>query len=383
MAEQSEAQEKTIDPTPKRLQDAKEEGQILTSKELFVFTSAMSGFLCILLFLFLSDMIFGGWIKMFDWGAYVSSSADLYSKIQSTFEFVLMNVLIVALPLLVITLATQFMLGQGLNFSTKALSFKGNRIDPVQGFKRMFSIKSLVEMGKAVLKVILLVSVAALVIYYEMETVSNTIYLSHWEAISVVFWIFLKALGALSIVLLAIAILDVIWQRHQWLKQLKMTPQELKDESKQTEGSPEVRARIRQMQREVVQRAQEQRAALENIPEATAIITNPTHFAVAIKYELGTSSAPTIVAMGKGQIALEIIDRGNKADVYVLESPILARALYFTGQIGKEIAEELYTAVATVLAFIYRIGRGEKIDEPELEIPQNMLFDENGKTADG
>ena len=158
-----------------------------------------------------------------------------------------------------------------------------------------------------------------------------------------------------------------------------MTIKEVKDEHKDTDGSPEVKQRIRKLQNEISNRAATQTAALENVKDASAIITNPTHFAVAIKYEVGESGAPVILAMGRGMIAEKIIKLAGDNNITVFQSPLLARALYFTGEIGKEISENLYSAVASVLAYIFKIERGEETDYPNFEIPDEMAFDEYGK----
>ena len=177
-----------------------------------------------------------------------------------------------------------------------------------------------------------------------------------------------------------IAIFDFIWQKYQHVEKLKMTIKEVKDEHKDTDGSPEVKQKIRKLQNEIANRAATQSAALDDVKDASAVITNPTHFAVAIKYEVGSEGAPIILAMGRGMIAEKIIKLADENKVTVFQSPLLARALYFTGEIGKEISENLYSAVASVLAYIFKIERGEETDYPEFEIPENMSFDEYGKT---
>tara|TARA_B100000575_G_C22587466_1_gene369248 strand:- start:36 stop:518 length:483 start_codon:yes stop_codon:yes gene_type:complete len=158
-----------------------------------------------------------------------------------------------------------------------------------------------------------------------------------------------------------------------------MSRQELKDEHKQTEGSPEVRAKIRRMQMETSQNAAKQREALEDVSNATAIITNPTHFAIALRYVVGEVGAPKVLAMGRGKVAEEIISRGEKANVTVFRSPLLARALYFTSEIGEEISDRLYNAVAVALAYIYRIDNGEFIEEPDIDIPAELQLNEHGQ----
>jgi flagellar biosynthetic protein FlhB len=183
----------------------------------------------------------------------------------------------------------------------------------------------------------------------------------------------------LLVMLAVVALLDFLWQRHTHIKKLKMSKQEQKDEHKQTDGSPEVKAKIRRMQMESSANAARQQAALEDVPNATAIITNPTHFAVALQYDVGSSNAPKILAMGRGKIAEMIIERGNESKITIFQSPLLARALFFSGDIGAEIPEMLYQAVAVVLAYIYRVDRGENLERPDVELPKDMRFDEFGR----
>ena len=147
-----------------------------------------------------------------------------------------------------------------------------------------------------------------------------------------------------------IAAIDYFWQRHQHIESLKMTRQEQKDEFKQTEGSPEVKQKIRQKQIEASMASAAQRKSVDNVSNATAIITNPTHFAVALRYIVGEPGAPEVVAMGRGNVAKDIINKGKEENITVYRSPLLARALFFTSDIGKEISEKLYNAVAVALA---------------------------------
>ena len=181
------------------------------------------------------------------------------------------------------------------------------------------------------------------------------------------------------IALAAIAAIDYFWQRHQHIESLKMTRQEQKDEFKQTEGSPEIKQKIRQKQMEASMDSAKQRKSVENVSNATAIITNPTHFAVALKYIVGEPGAPEVVAMGRGIVAQDIIKKGKEKNITVYRSPLLARALFFTSEIGKEISEKLYNAVAVALAYIYKIDKGEILDEPYIDIPEDLRFNENGQ----
>ena len=175
-----------------------------------------------------------------------------------------------------------------------------------------------------------------------------------------------------------IAILDWTYQKYNFLKSLRMNRQDLKDESKETEGSPEVKAKIRRLQYQISQKAAKQAESIENVSEASAIIVNPTHFAVALKYEVGSLGAPKVLAMGRGVIAEKIIEKGKEEKIHIFRHKLLARALYFTSDLGQEISDKLYTAVAVALAYIYKINNGEDIVEPDIEVPYDLQFNEDG-----
>ena len=292
--------------------------------------------------------------------------------------FIIITGLVIGILVVIVVIGTQLAVG-GLNFAPKALNFKGNRLSPIQGFKRMFGPKGLMELAKSILKVVLLFGLVTAVIFARLPDVLQLTSRDLVTATVASLLNFPFLLGALLIILAIIAMIDYFWQRHVHIQSLRMTKQEVKDEYKQTEGSPEVKAKIRRMQMETAANAGRQQAALSDVPEATAVITNPTHFAVALKYEVGTSEAPRILAMGRGNMAQQIIDRAKEANVTVFRSPLLSRALFFTGEIGAEIAEQLYQAVAIVLAYLYRVDNGEILEEPEVEIPKDLQFAENGK----
>ena len=378
MAEENQGgQEKTEEPTQQRLQKAAEDGNLLTSKELMVFTTLAMGFL---LFLTLSPFFhigLGAWAKLFVIDTAENLDTASLAKVRYGFWLVILATLIVGIPLMIITVLSQLAIG-GLNYSNKAFSFKPGKINPIAGLKRIFSAKGLVELGKAVLKVVLLFATGAIVILLELPEIMPLSQSSLGQGLSRVWETYPLLLGAMLIALLVIGLIDYAWQRHTHKKSLMMTLKEVKDESKQTHGNPEVRQKIRRMQLEKSYEMSRQRDALENVPTATAVITNPTHFAVALKYTAGQVSAPEVIAMGRGQIALQIIERAKDAQVTTLRIPILARALYYTSDIGGEIAEGLYNAVAVILAYVFRIESGESIEMPELTLPQEFRFDENG-----
>ncbi|MEL0071752.1 MAG: EscU/YscU/HrcU family type III secretion system export apparatus switch protein [Rhodobiaceae bacterium] len=381
MAEENDAQEKTEQPSERKLEKAREEGRIVTSKEMFVFTSLFVGLIIMLGVLQISGYGLSVWSELFTIRPHSELDTLIEHQLALVLKFVIAVTAIVGAPLMVITVATQFVVG-GLIFAPKAMQFKGSRINPVAGLKRMFSMKSLVELGKSLLKVFLLFGIGAAIIFYYMPGVIWFPDGSMDQALSMMGVYIPFMVGGLLVALLIIAILDFAWQRYSFMKEMRMSRQDLKEEFKQTEGSPEVKAKIRRLQMEAAGRAAQQREALSNIDEATAIITNPTHFAVALKYEVGSPGAPVVIAMGRGVMAQQIISRGEECKVTIFRSPLLARALYFTGDIGQEISDRLYNAVAIVLGYIYRIDQGDQLDAPEVDLPPDLRFSEHGRVLE-
>ena len=378
-----DGQEKTEDPSQKRLDKAKEDGEVLSSKELQVFmTMSMGVALIYALYLFLPPRI-GHWVAFFEFGSLDQLNNYIMTRMGDAMAIFIVISAIVGLPIMLTVLATQGALSGGINFAVKSMQFKGNRINPLSGFKRMFSVNGLVELAKAVAKVLLLTAAFATVIWLILPVLLNLLSTNLTSALAESFSALMLSLGASLVVLAIIAGIDLAYAIHKHTKKLKMSPQELKDEHKQSEGSPEVKSRIRRLQMEASRRASEQGAAVEQAGDATAIITNPTHFAVALKYVPGEMKAPVILAMGRGKIAERIIAKGEESEVTIFRSPLLARALYFTSEIGQEINDGVYTAVAAVLAYVFRLDRGETPPEPMFEIPSELQFDEFGKALKG
>ena len=379
MAEENEdGQEKTEEPSQRKIEKAKEDGKVLSSKEMFVFTNISMGLVLMLAFFLVARQYLFEWADLFVFDSDTKLD-DLYNiKSNYALWYYLKVSLLFGTPIFLVTLGTQIAVG-GINFAPKAMSFKGSKLNPIKGFKNIISMKSLVELGKSILKVCLLMGTATYVIYLYLPTIIRISDGNLNSALETLKKLFPLLLIASLIALATIAAIDYFWQRYQHIESLKMTRQEQKDEFKQTEGSPEVKQKIRQKQMEASMASAAQRKSVENVSEATAIITNPTHFAVALKYIVGEPGAPEVVAMGRGNIAQEIINRGKEKNITVYRSPLLARALFFTSEIGKEISEKLYSAVAVALAYIYKIDKGELVDEPQIDIPEDLRFNENGK----
>lgn len=377
MAENDDSQEKTEEPTPKKREQARQDGQVVTSKETFVFTSLAAGMLVLVLSMGLMDKVAGVWASYL----VITPTADLDSMILARLREMAKDIVLAALivggPVIVGVILSQAAMG-GIVFSSKSLSFKASKINPLAGLKRMVSLQALVELIKAILKVFLLISAAAAVVYPLLGGIINMSSIAPGDSVALFGSALIRIVAALLIGLAVIGAIDLGYQLYSNTQKLRMSRQEVKEENKDSEGSPEVKGKLRQKQFEASQRAAKNRAALNDVPRATAIITNPTHFAVALKYVPGEDSAPIILAMGKGPLAHEIMKRAKKARIRSLQVPPLARALYFTGEIGQEINYALYSAVATILAYVYRLDSGEWDLQPDVTVPKELHFNEFG-----
>lgn len=373
MAEGDNSQEKTEEPTPRRLEKAREEGQIPRSKELSTSLVLIVGALSIWAF---SGFLFQAAQEAFEYN-FVLDRADLFDTKKMIIHFVATvgNTIWFVLPIMILLLLAAIIgplaLG-GWMFSTKALAPKYNRIDPVSGFKRMFGIKSLVELLKSWAKVLVLLGCTILL----FNTLQNPILGLNSEPtdVSLEHGAQMVMIGAVALALstLLISVIDVPFQIYDFTKKMKMSLQEVKDEHKDTEGKPEVKQRIRKLQYEAAQRRM-----MQDVPDADVVITNPTHYAVALKYQSDTMQAPLLVAKGIDEVALKIREIAQEYKVPILESPALARSVYAHTAIGKEIPEGLYVAIAQVLAYVYQLdqymkGLGPRPKQPTFPIPQDL-----------
>ena len=374
---QNSSQEKTEQPTQRRIEKAKEEGKTVMSKEMYVFSSVVMLLVLIYFFSYNFNYILASWREMFYFLSLPQDQNSPLLAIKKSLYKVFIISFIVGVPVLIFTIFTQLFVG-GITFSYKAVEWKTNKLNPISGLKRIFSIKGLVELLKSILKVALLFGFSFYVLYIKTDDIIQ-LSSEHFEHSLVTAANFFPTLIlVLLVVLLLIAILDWTWQKYSFIKSLRMSRQDLKDENKETEGSPEVKAKIKRLQLETVRKAIKQSESVEDVMNANAVIVNPVHFAVALKYEVGAPGAPKVLSMGRGQIAKKIIEKAKENNITVFRHKLLARALFFTSEIGSEISEKLYTAVAIALAYIYKINNGENIEEPEIEIPDELEFNEDG-----
>lgn len=377
MAE-DDGEERSQEPTDKRKQDAQEEGRVLSSKEAMVFAGFATATGLVMAAAALMPQAMSMWRGYLRLDHVTVLQDQIVTRSQSAFWDILIIAVAAGLPLALAALGIQWATG-GVHFAPKALGFKPDKLNPLTGLGRMVSVNALVELVKSVVKVVLLGAVAVTVLRGDLPQMDRLWAASPVEAAGVLGAALIRLMLALTLGLLVIGAADLLWQWLTLRKQMMMTFQEVKQEMKEQNGSPEVKGRLRQLQMEASRRAARQRKALPDFANATAVITNPAHFAVAIRYVQGETRAPVILAMGKGPMAQEIRDRARKHGVTMLRSPVLARALYFTGDIGTEIQEGLYAAVAAILAHVYRLNRGEAGDPPEVDLPPELRFSENGR----
>ena len=380
MAEdKDESQEKTQEPSSRKIQKAREDGKVVTSKEMGVFTILSFG----VLLMYLLPPLFDDFLKItrnfFSFGPELISGKSLLQSVKEVISFFLKVTIIFATPLLIVCIVTQFLVGGGLEFSPKAFHWKFEKMNPIKGLKRIFSTKGLVELIKSILKVVLLGGISYFVLIKYIPELINISDSNLFSATVRLVSLFPTLVIALLVALAFIGAIDFAWQKYDYIKSLKMSHQDIKDEYKETDGQPEVKQKIRKLQLEAATKSRKENASVDDLQNATAIITNPTHFAIALKYEVGDANAPIIIAKGRGKTAEKIIEKGKKLNIGTMQSPQLARALYYTCEIKEEIMSKLYNAVAIALAYIYKIDSGEKVEKPEIEIPNDLIFDEFGK----
>ena len=372
----SGAGEKTFAPTDKRKRDAALKGDVLRSRELSTAAAILFG---------AAWLAFAGpWLLREVGGVLreglVFGRADVIEfnpgrMLLAGLFAALPPVLTIAAPIIALALVSQLGFGSG-RWVPENLAFKGSRLNPLSGLKRMFGPTGWIEMGKGLLKVALLGAIAYVWGRSWLGTIINlgggnlSQQLSAgWEALT-------SLLFALAAGLVVIAVLDV---PIQWLRRnqrLKMSHQEMRDEHKESEGSPEARAHRRQRQRDIAAGS-----VANAMRQAQFVLTNPTHFAVAMTYDPDKAAAPIVLAKGRGDKAQAMKELAREFGVPMLEYPQLARSVYFTTRENQTIREELYSAIAAVLAFVLSLKRGEIRPAPAIEVPVEMRFDADGRLA--
>ncbi|SNT03958.1 EscU/YscU/HrcU family type III secretion system export apparatus switch protein [Sphingopyxis indica] len=376
MAGETEKDQKTEQPTPKKRADSAREGDVLMSRELATALMMLAGAGWLL--------AAGGWLVEAA-GELVKHGLTLSADDVAHFapgEALMRGGTGVLLPLaslfalaLVASFAGPAMLGS-LGWRGKALAFKGNRINPGTGLKRIFGVQGVIELGKSIAKVLLLGGIGYWLVAKSLPAFMMMASTDLNAAIGLAGRAVGHAMLALAGGLVIIALIDVPAQWYQRNKRLMMSKQEVKEEMRQSDGAPELKQAQRQRAHEILSGS-----ARKAVSEATVVLTNPTHFSVALRYRPGVDAAPVVVARGRGDVALSIRELARGAGVPMLEYPQLTRAIYFTARAGRTIPEELFVAVATVLAFVFQLERAaaEGRAQPAVDVPPTHRFDPEGR----
>ncbi|HEA15459.1 MAG: flagellar biosynthesis protein FlhB [Pseudoalteromonas prydzensis] len=355
MAEDS-GQEKTEEPTGKKIEESKKKGQIARSKEL--------GTMFVLIFSAISLLMYGPEIGK---GLYNIMGRMLSLNRNETYDTTKMfsvwgtvaDALLFPMAMFVFIIVLAAFIGNtllgGFNFSWQAAAPKASKMSPAKGIKRMLGPQAGVELVKSILKFVVVAGFAIFLIntffdeilHLSVESAPGNII----HALEILAWMFLGLTCTLTI----IAAIDAPYQSHKHHKELKMTLQEVKDEYKNSEGDPQIKARIRQTQRQM-----SQRRMMQDVPDADVVVTNPTHYSVALKYDTERAGAPIVVAKGVDEMAMQIRKIAIGNEVAIVESPMLTRALYHTAEVGEQIPDQLFTAVAQVLAYVFQLKRFQK-----------------------
>jgi flagellar biosynthetic protein FlhB len=366
--------DRTESPTTKRRKDAVEQGDVLKSREFATALIVLAG--C-------------GWLALFGQSLVTACEGIMTASFRfgrgDVENFSPMKPLVqagmgLAAPiggLLIIAIASAILSQAGLgsfNFNGKLIQPKFSRVNPASGLKRIFGPTGWIELGKSLLKVILLGGIGAWLLW---RTARPTMGLSSSAdlagAVNQLSGTFVTILFVMAGGLVLIAGVDLPIQIIRLLAKLRMTKQEIRDEHKETEGSPEAKQHMRQRQREM-----SRRSVRKAVASAHVILTNPTHFSVALRYDRDSDVAPVVVARGRGVTALAIRDVAGEEQVPILEYPALARAVYYTSREGQEVRDDLYAAIATVLAFVFNLNTRAAAAQPAIDVPATARFDENG-----
>ncbi|HVL02074.1 MAG TPA: flagellar biosynthesis protein FlhB [Dongiaceae bacterium] len=377
MAENEDGQERTEDPSGRKLEEARRKGQIPRSRELGGAAVLILGSLGLLMF---GNMLINAGVEVFRINFTVSlddlQDPDMAVRhLLESGKIVLMALIPFFLVLAVAAVSIPPLVG-GINFSFESVQPKLSKLNPLTGFKRMFSMQSLVELVKSIAKFLLVAAVAVQLLDSNSSRLMNLGFqepeMAMAEGVSIVMWAFFY----LCCTLLLIAAVDVPFQLYQYKKQLMMTKQEVRDEYKETEGKPEVKSKLRSKQKEIAYSRM-----MSAVPQADVVITNPTHFAVALKYDPAKMLAPILVAKGADFIAEQIKKVALANDVMIMQSPPLARSIYYHTELEREIPHGLYTAVAQVLAYVFQLKRFQQGKGPNpgltpvVSVPEDMRRD--------
>ncbi|WP_294392122.1 flagellar type III secretion system protein FlhB [uncultured Sphingomonas sp.] len=378
MSDAPDRDQQTEAPTGKRLREAAQQGDVLQSRELGTALVVMAGAAWIAL---AGPWLLGACERVIASGLTFSADDITGFDPMQAFTRLIMPVVMPLVTLFALTLVaaigTPALLGS-LGFRWSAIGFKPAKINPLSGIKRIFGPQGLIELGKSIAKIIVLGSVAYWLLKGRMASFMGLGRQDIVAALGDIGHVFTLSVLVMSVAMLAIAGVDIPMQLMQRTARLRMTKQQVRDEHKESEGSPEMKGHIKSRQRQLLSSS-----ARKAVKEATVILTNPTHFAVALRYRPGFDAAPIVLAKGKDEVAQAMRELADENAVPRLSYPQLTRAIYYTSRAGEIIREDLYIAVATVLAFVFNIDRAmaEGVSQPQVDVPAAARFDENGHST--
>jgi flagellar biosynthesis protein FlhB len=345
------AGDRTERATPKKRQDAKQKGQVAKSQDI----NTAIGLLAVFMFLSFGTSLMGNHlfgILRHSFQDYMqmdlteNNAHKIMVEVIKECAYILGPILLVALIAGVVSNFAQV----GFLFSTESIQPKLEKLDPIKGFKRIFSLRSVIELLKSILKIVFVGTVTFIVLWRRIDEVLGLAFKTVGDSMKTVASLTLQMGFAASIALLFLAILDYLYQRFDYEKNLRMSKQDIKDEYKNSEGDPLIKSKIKQRQREMAMRRM-----MQEVPKADVIITNPTHYAICLKYDENQREAPFVIAKGVDLIAQKIKMIANEHEITMIENRPLARSLYDQAEIGDTIPEEFFKAVAEILAYVYRI----------------------------
>lgn len=348
------AGEKTEKGTDKKRLDSRKKGQVLKSQDVtsaivllsvFLYLFFASGFMKDRFFVFFTQT-FTEYVPITNID--VDSIMAIYLDMLIAMAFILLPIMVVAMVAAIVGNLLQF----GLLFTAEPLKLDLKKIDPIKGLKRIFSIRAIVELMKSILKISFIGTATFLIVWTNLDQVLSLAFKSPWDALVTVGQLTALMGITASFTLLFISILDFIYQKYDYEKNLRMSKQDVKDEHKNSDGDPIIKSRIKQRQREMAMRRM-----MQEIPDADVVITNPTHFAIALKYDEENMDAPVIVAKGADFVAQKIKLIAKENGIVTVENRQLARSLYDQVEIGDRIPDEFFKAIAEILAYVYRIER--------------------------
>jgi len=374
MAEENSGQEKTEQPTQKKIQDSRDKGEIARSRELTTMAVLMASSTTLLMY---GDTLARGLGKLMRSGLTLDRSQIFdVTALTSVLQQSIFNAIYVLVPFFLVVVAAAIVAPMALggwSFSPDSIALNLEKLDPIKGIKKIFAWRGLMELAKALGK-FLVVGIFTLIFLWNtgdqyLSLSNQPIEKALAHTTTLLAWSFL----VLSSSLIIIALIDIPFQLWDHTQKLKMSLQEVKDELKQTEGNPELKARVRNIQREMAERRM-----MQEVPKADVIVTNPTHFATALHYDQKNMGAPVLIAKGSELIATEIRNIASRHNIPVVRSPVLARALYFNVRLNEQIPAGLYMAVAEVLAYVMQLKKkgsqpeSEPIDMENVQVPEEM-----------